>query len=1257
MTRKPISPADSTPVRVVLVTLDNHIAAAVDDARRVLAHDLPGLTMSVHAATDWNDNSDSLAECRAAILSGDIIIVSMIFVEEHVNAIADVLDARHRECDAMVCCMSAGTIMKYTTMGRFRMSEEQKGPLALLKKLRGSSSRNGRDSGKTAGERQLAMLRRLPQLLRFIPGTAQDVRNYFLTLQYRIAASDENIANMVRLLVGKYAKGDRRGLQGKIAVGDPVEYPDVGLYHPRLRPRVTTQLKNLPHVSGERGTIGLLLLRTYILSGDTGHYDRVISALETRGFSVVPVFCSGLDMRSAISRYMDPAEGGLKVDALCSLTGFSLVGGPAYSDASAAARTLEHLDVPYVSAFVTEFQSKEGWQSSSQGLTPIETTLMVAIPELDGATGSMVIGGRSDCGGKAKACICARELGECPSGRACMQPDDERVNLLADRLAALVDLRRSTRRERRVAITIFNYPPNSGSIGTAAFLSVFESLHQTMLRLSSEGYDVSVPDTADLLREMILEGNSALYGAEANVHAVIPADDHIRRERHLGEIEAHWGTAPGRVLSNGRGLFVLGRQFGNVFVGIQPPFGYEGDPMRLLFEGGFAPNHAFAAYYSYLREVFRADAVLHFGTHGALEFMPGKQTGLSGTCWPDRILGALPNFYFYAANNPSEGSIAKRRSAATLISYLTPPITQAGLYKGLSELKASLDRYRLTQPECVAERERLVALIRIQAQQLDLLPKGVGDSDSDFVRDLAGAVTELEYALIPHGLHVAGKAMSRQERLEVLCHVAAGMEDARLFAENATLMPALVDGDLKAVATAVPGATESQQAAISMLSDMNTGLMENCELDGILRALDGRFVSPSPSGDLLRTPELLPTGRNIHGFDPFGIPSAFAVQDGERQAARVLERYMKIDGRLPETVAIVLWGTDNLKTGGAPLAQAMALMGARPRLDSYNRVCGAVLIPLEELKRPRIDAVMTLSGIFRDLLPIQASMLAEASYLAAVADETVEMNFIRKHALAYCESHGCDIEAAAYRVFSNADGAYGANVNMLIGSSAWTDDQEIAETYTNRKSFAINRKGKTSNQAEVLDAMLGEVDMAYQNLDSIEIGVTTIENYFDTLGGLTKAVNRAKGGASLPVFISDQTQGEGKVRTLGEQVALETRTRTLNPKWFEGMLKHGYEGVRNIETQVTNTLGWSATVGDVDPWVYQQMTETFMLDPAMRDRLSTLNPASTSRLAARLMEAHERNYWQPDAETLAALKLAGEELEDRLEGLFREAAQ
>jgi magnesium chelatase subunit H len=330
-------------------------------------------------------------------------------------------------------------------------------------------------------------------------------------------------------------------------------------------------------------------------------------------------------------------------------------------------------------------------------------------------------------------------------------------------------------------------------------------------------------------------------------------------------------------------------------------------------------------------------------------------------------------------------------------------------------------------------------------------------------------------------------------------------------------------------------------------------------------------------------------------------------------------------------------------------------MGAKPRFDSYGRLCGADLVALEQLGRPRVDVVVTLSGIFRDLLPLQTKLLAEAAWLAATADEPVEMNFVRAHALAYMQAKGVDMETAALRVFSNADGAYGANVNQLVEEGVWQNEDELAETYTRRKSFAYGRSGKPEQQSALLESVLSNVKLAYQNLESVEVGITTIDHYFDTLGGISRAVRRASGN-EVPVYIGDQTRGEGLVRSLSEQVALETRTRTLNPKWYEGMLKHGYEGVRQIEAQVTNTLGWSATTGQVAPWVYHQITQTFVLDPEMRERLAALNPTASAKVANRLLEAHERNYWTPEPGVLEALRNAGADLEDRLEGVGVEVA-
>jgi magnesium chelatase subunit H len=1230
MMPKPITAADRLPVRVAIVTLDSHLAGAVERARPALTRELPGLSLSLHAVSEWGRDEKALAACRADIEGADIIIASMLFMEDHIQAVLPSLEARRDNCDAIVCGMSGGDVIRLTRLGSFRMNAAERGIISLLKRLRG-----GGTAKESSGARQMAMLRRIPKILRFIPGGAQDVRAYFLTLQYLLAGSEENIANLVRFLVNRYADGARRALRGTLKAGAPANYPEIGVYHPSLPDRVADRAEMLPVPAGTvAGTVGLLVMRSYIIAGNAHHYDGVIAALEARGLRVITAFATGLDSRPAIEKFFFE-NGQSQVEAVVSLTGFSLVGGPAYNDARAAEDMLARLDVPYIAAHAVEFETLEEWQGSDRGLLPVETTMMVAIPELDGSTGPIVFGGRS-------------ETAQNPRD---MQVHPERARMLAERVAKLIDLRRTKREHRKLGIVLFNFPPNAGATGTAAYLSVYESLHRTLIELRSAGYSVEVPENADALRERILGGNAARFGVQANVHARIKADDHIRRERHLTEIEAQWGPAPGKHQADGSSLFVLGERFGNVFVGVQPAFGYEGDPMRLLFEKGFAPTHAFSAFYRYLREDFGAHAVLHFGTHGALEFMPGKQAGLSAACWPDRLIGALPNYYLYAANNPSEGTIAKRRSAATLVSYLTPPVAHAGLYRGLIDLKASLERWRGLGSDEAAERDRLVPMIQAQAVELSLAetePIWTGEDEAR-VTKLIAAMHELEHELIPHGLHILGQAPSREERIDLL--MAAGeAQSGRQPAHEA--IAAIVDGEAPEAAATLSGMPqdETTQTLLQSLASTAALLAEDHELPALIHALDGRFTRPGPAGDLLRNPQVLPTGRNIHGFDPFRIPSAFAVDDGRQQANKLLARHIESGQPFPESVALVLWGTDNLKSEGGPIAQALALIGAKPRFDSYGRLCGAALIPLAELGRPRIDVVMTLSGIFRDLLPLQSKLLAEASYLAATADEPLERNFVRKHALEHQKAHGCDLETAALRVFSNAEGAYGSNVNLLIDSGRWSDEDEIAEVYTRRKCFAYGRDGQPQRQQALLQTILGGVELAYQNLESVELGVTTVDHYFDTLGGISRAALRAK-GKPVPVYIGDQTRGEGKVRTLAEQVALETRTRVLNPKWYEGMLKHGYEGVRQIESHVTNTVGWSATTGEVAPWIYQSITQAFVLDEAMRERLASLNPIASARVANRLLEAHARNYWSPDEVTLEALRKAGEELEDRVEGL------
>jgi magnesium chelatase subunit H len=555
--------------------------------------------------------------------------------------------------------------------------------MSILKKLKPAKG-NSTDSG----ERQMAILRRLPKILRFLPGKAQDLRAWFPAMQYWLGGSDENIEQMIRFLVGRYS-GNRAW--GKVKAAAPVDYPEVGLYHPDLAGRVTTDAADLPQPVAPKATVGLLMLRSYILAGDTAHYDAVLRAFQARGLAVLPAFAAGLDGRPAIERHLKG-----HVDALVSLTGFSLVGGPAYNDSAAAVDVLQGLDVPYIAAHPLEFQTLGQWGAASGGLSPIETTMLIALPEIDGATNPTVFAGRHELGG-CQGCAYRCQAGADQLAIRAMAPCTERVEALAEKTLRLARLRKSRVADRKVAIVLYGFPPNAGAAGTAACLAVFESLFNTLHAMGAEGYDLTPPKSVEALREAVLGGNAARHGQPGNVTATVSAAQIVAQTRWLKDVERAWGPAPGRAQTDGRGVHVPGARFGNVFVGLQPVFGYEGDPMRLLFVTGFAPTHAFTTFYHWLKHDFGADALLHFGMHGALEFMPGRQSGMGESCWPDRLIGNLPNIYLYAANNPSEATLAKRRANAITVTHLTPPLAQSGLCKGLSQ-PATLSRPTARRP-------------------------------------------------------------------------------------------------------------------------------------------------------------------------------------------------------------------------------------------------------------------------------------------------------------------------------------------------------------------------------------------------------------------------------------------------------------------------------------------------------------------------------------------------------------------------------
>ncbi len=494
----------------------------------------------------------------------------------------------------------------------------------------------------------------------------------------------------------------------------------------------------------------------------------------------------------------------------------------------------------------------------------------------------------------------------------------------------------------------------------------------------------------------------------------------------------------------------------------------------------------------------------------------------------------------------------------------------------------------------------------------------------------------------------SGQRLGERERIEAILREAiarfmddrtdAGSEAAINFLSEAAVVPA--DLALK---------------VFELLSRIRRQLGTNHELDGLTRALRGEYIEPGPGADIIQNPNILPTGRNTHAVNPYAVPSTTAVRRSKPVADALLERHREQTGRYPETIAMVLWGIDNIKTEGEALAQVLWLLGVTPHRDSMNRATEVDVIPLEELGRPRIDIVMTVSGIFRDLFGATMTLLDNAVRRVAALDEAADMNFLKRHVDEQMVETGCSFDEAAVRVFSNAAGNYGTNVNFMVLDSQWEDGRELGDLFVTRKCFAYGRDSQGrrfdgSEARKLLERALSRVEVTYQNIDSTEVGITDVDHYFEYLGGVSKAVEKQTGRRPR-IYLSDSLSPGAKVRTLEETVRLETRTKTLNPKWFEGMLRHGFSGVAEIEHHVTNTFGWSATADAVDDWVYDEVAATFVLDEQMLDRLRSLNPHSARTLVGRLLEASGRGFWSAEQPVLERLRDVAAALEDTLEGV------
>ena len=1093
--------------------------------------------------------------------------------------------------------------------------------------------------------------------------------------------------------------------------------PEVGVYHPRL-PEGSTAEDLIALHEPDRPTVGVVFYRTHWMSGNTAFVDTLVEALEGAGANALPVYCYSLR-----------AEADGKVSALelikgrvdCLVTTVLASGGSNASDARRDGSpkewlewevpAFEELGVPVVQGICTT-SSREAWLASDAGLSPLDTAWQVAIPEFDGRIISVPFSFKEP-------------LGEGPAGTplTVYRADPERTARLAGLATRFSYLGRVPNAEKKVAIMLSNYPTKHSRVGNAVGLDTPRSAVRLLAKLRDAGYRVEgAPEDGDeLIHNLINAGGhdleflteEQLHGAAGRLDSQRYTEWFSRLPQELRqEVENHWGPPPGELYVDDGQLVVAGLSFGDVFIGIQPPRGFGENPIAIYHDPDLPPTHHYLAAYWWIIEEFGADAVVHLGKHGTLEWLPGKSLGLSSSCAPDATLRDVPLFYPFVVNDPGEGTQAKRRAHATVVDHLIPPMTRAETYDDLAKLEQLLDEYyqveTLDPSKLPAIRVQIWEKLRDAELHRDLGVEEQPEEFGDFLNHVDGYLCEIKDLPIRDGLHVLGETPEGEPMRHLTAAIlrlgvgevpglrravgAAYGLDERFLSENGGARieaPVALTENFPGVAVTASDVLDLLEEATQTLllaleergwnSNSTDAVCEEAlgfaddgvarslrfaaeevvprlsrtpdEMSNLLRGLGGGYVPAGPSGSPTRgLVNVLPTGRNFYSVDPKALPSSLSWEVGQGLADDLLQHYLDEEGRYPETIGIVVWGTAAMRTQGDDIAEILALLGVRPVWNEESRrVTGLEVVPPEELGRPRIDVTVRISGFFRDAFPNLISLMDDAFTTVAALNEPDEMNFVKKHADAE-KAEGADDRRSTTRIFGSKPGAYGAGLLPLIDARNWRDDQDLAEVYAVWGGYAYGKGLDGVEAREAMEDNLRRTEVAVKNVDNREHDLFDSDDYFQYHGGMISAI-RALTGKDPKGYIGDSADpSRVKTRTLDEEAKRVFRSRVANPKWIEAMQRHGYKGAFELSATVDYIFGYDATANVVEDWMYRDVTRKYVLDEKVRDFMQESNPWALRAISERLLEAVDRGMWaEPEPEDLDALKRVYLENEGMLE--------
>ena len=1198
--------------------------------------------LDIRVFSDRNITTNS-TEVAAALKNADVFFGSLLFDYDQVVWLRE----RVANIPIRLIFESALELMSLTKIGAFAIGDKPAGMPKPIKFILDKFS-NGKEEDKLAG--YISFLKIGPKLLKFIPvQKVQDLRNWLIIYGYWNAGGSENVASLFWTIAEKYLD---------LKVGDippPMETPDMGLLHPDYQGFFTSPKAYLEwyqrrsQESGVRSQekernkitqspiIGILLYRKHVIT-KLPYIPQLIRYFEKAGLTPLPIFINGVEGHVAVRDWMTSdyetqerqrgkietlslSAESVKIDAIVSTIGFPLVGGPAGSmeagrQVEVAKRILTAKNVPYIVAAPLLIQDIHSW--TRQGVGGLQSVVLYALPELDGAIDTIPLGG-----------LVGEQIYLVP----------ERIQRLTNRVKSWISLRQKPISQRKIAIILYGFPPGYGAVGTAALLNVPRSLIKLLHALKAQGYTVGeIPEDGEELIRQIKAADEINPLGENNIKDITTVNARTL-EKWLGylftsRIEKQWKYLTGSgIKTYGDEFNIGGVQLGNVWIGVQPPLGIQGDPMRLMFERDLTPHPQYAAYYKWLQNDFQADAVVHFGMHGTVEWLPGSPLGNTGYSWSDILLGNLPNLYIYAANNPSESILAKRRGYGVLISHNVPPYGRAGLYKELVNIRDLIAEYREDPEKNYLLKEGICKKIVDTGLEVDcpfddakrlgipFTPENVrmfsNHAFDHYLVKLYEYLQVLENRLFSSGLHVLGEAPN-QEELTGYLDAYFGNEPQRHREHR-------------------------EEEEITRLLNQSTD-----ELTNLLRGLNGEFIPPAPGGDLLRDGAgVLPTGRNIHALDPYRMPSPAAFARGKEIAKKIISQSLDENKKYPETVAVLLWGLDAIKTKGESLGILLELVGAEPVKEGTGRIVRYDLKPLADVGHPRIDVLANLSGIFRDSFVNIIELLDDLFQRAAEIDEPEEMNFIRKHAL-ILKAQG--VENSSARLFSNPSGDFGSLVNDRVVDGNWESGEELGDTWESRNVFSYGRNDKGQARPEVLQTLLKTSDRIIQEIDSVEYGLTDIQEYYANTGGLKKAAEKQSGKKVQASFVESFSK-DTTPRNLDDLLRMEYRTKLLNPKWADAMANQGSGGAFEISQRMTALIGWGGTADFQDDWVYDQAAETYALDPEMAEKLRKANPEAFRNIVGRMLEASGRGLWQADGDKLDKLRKLYDLTDEELEGV------